>query len=198
MRRRAVLKSAGPLFAGGCNGRSSEGPSGDDPDSPEATVDVDSIDGSRAYEEPATTADSDREHLVIGLWMNTIPVAADPYPTDEEPLASNEVLQEFFDATASQDKYPGSEDRENEGEGEVYSMEVTAEQTSRIVQDSRAVEYNEEGFRRGRFVDHDGTYIWYTVETRVTPQATVFPRHSGPATTSRSRPPTGERSDRPG
>lgn len=166
MHRRTVLASAGLLFAGGCNGRSSDDPNADGPDTPEATVDVDSIDGSRAYEEPATTDDRDREHLVIGLWMNTIPEAADPYPTDEEPLASNEVLQEFFDATASQDKYPGSEDRENEGEGEVYSMVVTEEQMSRIVQDSRAVEYNEEGFRRGRFVDHDGTYLWYTVETR--------------------------------
>lgn len=165
MKRRSVLASTALLFTGGCIGGSTGGSSGNEADTPEPTVDVDNVTASERYE-PTTTSERDPEHWVIGLWMNSIPDEADPYPTDEEPLASNEVLQEFFDTTASQDKYPGSEDRKNNGEGEVCTMQVTTEQKREIVRDSRAVDYNEEGWYRGRFVSHDGTYIWYTVETK--------------------------------
>lgn len=165
MQRRAVLASASALFAGGCIGGSD-----DDADEDETLTERTEPRTFETFEpwqdeEPAGV-DEDRDHYVSGMWMNNVPEEANPYPTDEEPLKSNEVLQEFFDATASQDKYEGSEERKNNGEGELVHKQVTAEEMEQIVEDIRAVEYNDEGFRRGRYADHDGTYIWFTVESK--------------------------------
>lgn len=162
MQRRTYLASTGVLLASGCIGSSSEEPNSDEIDTPDSTVNDDPIDRDQSTD----TRQRERDHYVSGMWMNNIPEEADPYPTDEEPLKSNDLLQDFFDEVASQDEHEGSGDKQNNGEGELVHLEVSADEMEKIVEDLEAVEFIESGFRRGRYVVHDGTYIWVTVETK--------------------------------
>jgi hypothetical protein len=110
-----------------------------------------------------------RKYLLVGWWLNDPPEDVNPYPTDEDPLRSNDTLQGFFDAVVDQELREGTEDDQSDGQGEPFIEEVSEEAMEQAVDDLQAVEFSDNDRQPGRYVDHDGTYIWLTTEKQWEP-----------------------------
>lgn len=162
MDRRALLLSAGTVLTAGCTGNpANETDTGDD-----STGGVDDQTSTpTATETPPGSVGQSR---VIGYWVESPPEGADPFPTDEDPISGNDALHDVFETAATQSEWDGSDTHDEDGDfdrGETVVGDVSDETMDEIVDDLRRVGRYDNGGRAGYYFDHDGTYIWITVET---------------------------------
>lgn len=161
MQRRALLTTAGLALTGGCTAIVSEAPIRPvDNTSNDKTSNNTADDGPS---EEATPIPNDPDYFIVGYWLHNHPDDVDPYPTDKEPLQSNETLQNYFEDAVAQDKRSGSEDNPSGGRGDDLIRQISKKEAKEIVEDLEVVDYSDDSWKHGRFVDHEGTYIWLTV-----------------------------------
>lgn len=166
MKRRTVLATAIFALAGGCTNSSSDEPNTSPNNSQnDSSVTDDSLNNGNQ----TSTGQGTTKYLLIGWWLNKPPEGVEPYPTEEKPLRSNETLQEFFDAVVVQDTRTGTEDDPTEGQGNPYVKELSEDAMDSARDDLEAVEFSDNDRQPGRYVDHDGTYIWLTTEKQWEP-----------------------------
>lgn len=162
MQRRTFLFSTGFVLIGGCTAMTSNEP--DSPDDNTSNESSEQRDTSDSPTDDATPMPYESGYFIVGKWVNNHPDDVDPNPTDEEPLKSNDTLQNFFDDVVALQMKPGTEDGPSNGASKTITSEVSEERSEEIVEDLQVVDYSHDSWKPGRYVDHEGTYIWLTVE----------------------------------
>lgn len=163
MERRALLAATGLALAGGCTGTPA-----DDPGSNDSKNDTSAMTNEASSDTP-TTPDGRMVPIIAGYWLDELPDDVDPYPSDEEPLRSNDALQDFLHEVVAQDVREDTEDDASGGKGEAVAREVSEGTMNEIVDDLEEAKSTTDGSYSGYYVENDDRYVRITVENQYRP-----------------------------
>jgi hypothetical protein len=175
MRRRSVIAAAATCAVAGCispsDGSDRDLQPSNDTDTPHEGPDPEDVserfdgvgdgDPSGSHESPDSRG-RERNAVLNARWVEYNPEdsGADPYPTDQPPIAEYDVLLELFDRAADADEWepPGTRTRTAEPRlGDTVVETVSIERGEEIVDDIRGLENESETQPPGRYFDHEGT-----------------------------------------
>ena len=149
MKRRPILTAFAAVLSAGC--AAVEGPHRDG-----------STDGNDTNE--PTESHESRALYLSSFWIEENPPDVEPVPSDEEPVKSNDFLQQFFDRVSEQPEFErGDEESETDQlprRGESITIEIPDSKRSAVRQDIQRADYSEEGTHPGYYFDHEGTNLW--------------------------------------
>jgi len=160
MRRRSVIAAAATCAVAGCTSPS-DGSDRDLQPSNDTDTPHEGPDSEDTIENPETRG-RERNAVLNARWVEYNPEdsGADPYPTDQPPIAEYDVLLELFDRAADADEWesPGTTTRTAEPRlGDTVVETVSIERGEEIVDDIRGLENESETQPPGRYFDHEGT-----------------------------------------